>query len=183
MTSSGDVFYDYSSFDDERLRGIIKGWDGLGGYHGLLIRKCALLAMGHSVLDVGCGLCHLFEGLQKINHLKKIDEYVGVEKNFFILGLAHERYPDFKIVHGDIYNLSVLPMFDTVYAVGLYREEPRLEKGIVELLSHANRCVILTYFADVMGRVPKSLKIKDTSVEFVDHDIDGRLEIVRLWKH
>jgi len=177
-----DDFYDYSSFSNEKIKGIFEGWNGLGGYHGLLIKKCALLVVGHSVLDVGCGLCHLYEGFDRIKHLKSINDYVGIEKHPLVLEMARNRYPKLNLVKGNVYDLSEFGLFDTVYVIGLYREEPILKRGIIELFNHAKQCVVLTYFAKEMGKVPETLKIPNSSVEFIDHDIDDRLEIVRLWR-
>jgi hypothetical protein len=171
-----DVLYNYTTFADNRVREIFTGWDGLGGYHGLLIKKCASLLVGEFVLDVGCGLCHLFEVLPRSV------EYTGIENNPLILEMALKRYPDLEILDYDMYDLSGLPIYDTVYAIGVYREEPKSDAGIAEMLAHAKDCVVMTYFTTKKGRVPKTLSFEDVSCEFIDHNIDERLEIVRLWK-
>ena len=82
----------------------------------------------------------------------------------------------------DVYDLSQVTMFDTTCAIGLYREEPKKVDGILEMLNHTNKVVILTYFAEEKGRVPDALNIKGSAPEFIDHTIDERLEIVRIWK-
>jgi hypothetical protein len=108
---------------------------------------------------------------------------VGIEKHPLILTMARERYPDLEIVEGDLYDLPDVGRFDTTYAVGLYREEPKTRFGIEELWKHTNRCLILTYFASERGAVPESLVMEGFSCEFIEHVIDDRLEIVRMWRH
>ena len=176
-----DEYENVNRNNAERLRDILVGWDGLGGYHGLLIKKCVTLRQGKTVLDVGCGLCHLFEGFKK-SYRGSPTKYIGVDNNSFILGLARERYSELDIEWGHVYDLSRVPVVDTVFAIGLYSGQPRLKKGIVELVGHAERCVILTYFAEEMGVLPSSLEVDGCTAEFIDHDIDERLEIIRLWK-
>lgn len=172
-----DVFYDYSSFDDERVEGIFKGWDGLGGYHGLLIKLCARLFMGETVLDVGCGLCHLYEALMTRRHIPTY--YCGVDNNPKVLEMARERYPTLDLYEASVYDLSEMETYDTVFAVGLYREEPRSIDGIHQMVQHADKCVVLTYFAEKRGRTPEVLL--STHPEYIEHNIDERLEIVRIW--
>ena len=158
-----DVFYDYDAFDPERVKTIFTSWDNMEGYHGLLIKKCANLAMGKTFLDVGCGLCHLYEAL-KTHPRKKVDRYVGVDIHPQILSMAQKRYPDLEIPKMNVLDLSGLSMFDSVFAVGLYRETPKQKDGIEEMLQHADRCVILTYFAEKRFRVPDALRVDGGSI-------------------
>lgn len=176
-----DVLYDYSTFNPERVKEIFTSWDNMGGYHGLLIKRCAGLAMKKTFLDVGCGLCHLYEAL-KAHPRKSVERYVGVDTHPQILSMARKRYPDLEILEMSVFDLSALPSFDTVFAVGLYREMPKHKTGIREMFQHADRCVVLTYFAEKRFQVPDALRVDGGSIEFIEHDIDERLEIVRLWK-
>ncbi len=174
-----DNLYDYSSFSPSRVKGIFEGWDGLGGYHGLLIKRCANLLVGTTVLDVGCGLCHLFEAL--MSQWNKPAYYCGVDIHPQILQMAKRRYPDLDIYEKSVYDLSGLKIYDTVFAIGLYREIPAHFDGIQEMLDHTGKCLILTYFTGEQGKTPEILEL--TYPEYIEHDIDERLEIVRIWKH
>ena len=182
-----DDLYDYSTFETKRVHDIFTAWDGLGGYHGLLIRKCADLLVGSSVLDVGCGLCHLYEAF-KNRHNKPIPHYVGVEVHNYVYALAKKRYPNLQIYKENLYSLPSSHIkglkggFDTVYAIGLYRNEPVDRSGLLTLTVNARKAVILTYFAKDPGVIPKIIhKLRMRKVEIIQHNIDSRLEIVRLW--
>ena len=176
-----DRFYNYSAFDDKRVEDIFKGWDGLGGYHGLLIRKVSRLLVGTTALDVGCGLCHLYECLKVENPLFG-GTYVGTDIDDRILGMARERYPQLNLLKQDVYDLNIGEKFDTVYGIGLYSGEPEILRGINNMLNHANHAVVLTYFAKERNKVPSILKIDGWEIEFIIHNIDEKLEIVRMWK-
>ena len=160
------TFYDYLKFDDERLKGIFYGWDGFGGNHGAVLKKCASLLKGRSVLDVGCGLCHLYELLKD-----DLDEYVGLDIDERVVGWARERYPELDIRVGDSNNLSEYGMYDTVYAIGLWRKIESIE-GVKELLRHADKSMVLTYFhhATEEDAIPKPLwgLIRNESVASVE---------------
>jgi len=173
LSQNRDDLYDYSSFTQERLEATLKGWNGLGGYHGLLLKKCAELLMGKTILDVGCGLCHLYELLRD-----KIDRYVGVDNNVSILTMTKKRYPSLELKYCSVYNLTYLDRFDTVYAIGLYRMKPKVALGLNEMIDRATRCVVLTYRNE---NHPLPLE-RDVKVEIIDHDIDPQLEIARLTK-
>jgi len=118
------------------------GWDGLIDNHGRVVKFCAELLEGESVLDVGCGLCHLYEALKG-----RVSKYVGVDIDERALGWARERYPGLELHYTSVYDLSLLGdrVFDTVYAIGLYRI-PRQLNGIEEMLNHTRHSLVLTYF-------------------------------------
>jgi SAM-dependent methyltransferase len=176
-----DRFYDYTSFSNERVDEIFKAWDNLGGYHGLLIKKMADLIMDDtSVLDVGCGRCHLIDALQFTNH--KHIEYHGIDKDDRILAMAKEKHPEANIVKQDLYNLDAGKLYDIVVACGLYSGEPKKRDGIERLLQRTRHYLIITYFAEERGRVPDALKWDGWTNEFILHNIDKRLEIMRVWK-
>jgi len=173
-----DSLYDYSTFSSSRVKEIFEGWNGLGGYHGLLIKRCASLFVGETVLDVGCGLAHLYEEL--MTRRQKPIHYCGVDIHPQILQMARERYPDLDIHEKSVYDLSGMETYDTVFAIGLYREIPVRFNGIQQMLDHAENCLVLTYFTEEKGKTPELLK--DTHPEYISHNIDDRLEIARIWK-
>lgn len=183
-----DVFYDWNNLPYEQLKRMFDGWDRGNDYHEALMEKSASLLVGKTALDVGCGLVHLYEALKN-----RVERYVGVDNNPLILRMARERYPELEIVEADVYDLSELPVFDTVYAAGLYRFQPKKRKGILEMLKHTKNCVVMTYYAEEEGRVPPALEIRGTTCEFISHNLDEKLraefrrplphqEVVRIWK-
>ena len=167
-----DRLYDYTSFSDDRLKNILTSWDGLGGYHGLLIKKVSeLIPPESSILDVGCGLCHLFEALKSKNV-----RYTGLEYDTRIVEWARERYPTLKILHGSMYNLSNLGMFNCVTAIGVYSGEPESPSGVIEMLRHTDKKLILTYFKkNPTPTFLNNIKYRETNT--ILHNIDTRLEI------
>ena len=167
-----DRFYDYSSFSDERLEAVLKSWDGLGGYHGLLIKRIAeIIPPNSSVLDVGSGLLHLFEVIKD-----KVSYYCGVDSDAHIVSWAKERYPNIEIINSSVYDLDLKRKFDYVTAVGLYSDKPKERRGIEKLLDHASVEVILTYWKDEQG-----INLFDYDVHGYPHDIDSRLAIVGIY--
>lgn len=183
LRAMSDKYYDYSRFDDERLRGIMASWDGLGGNHGLVIKLCADKLVGDTVLDVGCGLCHLYDVLKD-----RVTEYVGVDNDERVVDWARHRYPSLQIEWADVRDLFRLGdrRFDTVYAIGLYRKPEELI-GIEEMLKHARKALIITYLhrRDAGEKyLPKVFfdLLRDEwveSIEIFGHRING-IEIVRF---
>ena len=172
----GDKFYTYDRFDDKRVKEIFTGWDGLSGYHGLQVAKCASLLMGNSVLDVGCGICHLYEMLKLNNYT---GSYTGTDIEPRVLKLARERYPQLGILEKSVYDLSGLGMYDTVFAIGLYDDPPVSKKSMEEMMNHTNNAIVITYRTDTPNIIPSSLIDFGWKNETYPHDIDSRLIIMR----
>jgi len=168
-----DRFYDYSQFDPDRVKQIFTGWDGFGGYHGLLLKKCASLvdrSFKPTVLDVGCGWCHLFELLKD-----DIECYVGVDNDERVLEVARKRYPHLRLLNRGVYDLNLNEKFDYVFAIGLYSDKPKKPDGIVEMLRYTGWRLIMTYWKDEDG-----VELPPFKVTEVKHDIDPRLAIVEV---
>jgi SAM-dependent methyltransferase len=174
----GDRFYTYPSyrFDDQQVKDIFTGWDGLSGYHGLQVTKCASLLVGISVLDVGCGMCHLLEAL-KLNGYT--GSYIGLDIEPRVLKLARERYPQLDILEKSAYDLSGLGMFDTVFAIGLYDDPPTVKKSMEEMMNHTNHAIVITYRTDTPDVIPPTLIDSGWENETYPHDIDSRLVVMR----
>lgn len=91
-------------------------------YHKMLIDKVPDLIVGGSVLDVGCGLGHLY-GLLK----DKVREYLGIDTSRDMLKKAKTYFSGKKTIfkYGDILNLDKIPAFDTVVAIGVLLHLPQ----------------------------------------------------------
>jgi len=176
-----DRFYDYITFGDERLKSIMTSWDGLTGYHGLQVKACADRLEGKSVLDMGCGLGHLYEYLTSV--AKKEIEYVGIDIDERVVEWAKKRYPHLDIRLGNVYDLSEFGMFDTVFAIGLYSGEPERIDGVREMLEHTNTKLIMTYFHKEKGNPVFLNKIKPywSKYNIIPHNIDERLTILEVY--
>jgi len=176
-----DRFYSYSSFSTERLKGIMIGWDGLTGYHGLQVKTCADRLEGKLVFDVGCGLCHLYQYLTLV--AKKEIGYVGIDVDERVVKWAKKRYPHLDIRLGSVYDLSEFGMFDTVFAIGLYNGEPERIDGVREMLEHTKIKLIMTYFHKEKGNLVFLNKIKPywSKYNIIPHNIDERLTILEVY--
>lgn len=108
--------------------------------HDLLMKKSASLVVGDSMLDVGCGLGHLYEYVTK---LKPDIEYLGLDQSADILERARARYPSAKFKRGNIYNMN-LPKFDTVACLDMLHHQPALDQAVPILLKHTRRVLIIT---------------------------------------
>ncbi len=174
-----DQFYDYQTFSNERLHNIMTAWDGLSGYHGLLIKEIAShIPHYSSVLDVGCGLCHLYEAIK--DHVRL---YVGVDKDSRVIKWARERYASDPIVilEANVYDLQILPLFDVVTAVGLYSGQPVKADGVLEMLDHARYTLLITYFHKEKYIIPDFFH--PHYAEIIPHTIDDRLTILKVTKN
>jgi len=117
----------------------LEGKGAKGGIHWQLIRQVASLVEGNSVLDVACGLGHLYI-------LVKGKEYLGIDNSESMIEKCREYFPqekDFFQV-GDAYDLNEYPRYDTVTAVGLLLHLPDPEPVIKELWKKTLKCLILT---------------------------------------
>jgi len=179
-----DSLYDYQKFEEERLKGIFYGWDEFRGNHGAVMRKCAEIHKGKTVLDVGCGLCHLYELIKE-----DVEEYVGVDIDQRLIEWARERYPQLRLEVGSVYDLSFLTEeYDTVYAIGLYRKINEIN-GIREMLKHTKQTLVLTYlhkrdveppyFPEPLWGLLRGDEV--SSIELISTNITG-IEIIRLNK-
>lgn len=109
-------------------------------------QRAAELLEGGSVLDVGAGLGHLYAVLRKT---RPEVGYVGVDVSPEMVAYAHHAFPEADFRVGDVYDLSPLPVFDSVAcpSVLLHLPDP-WDKPIRELWSHAAKCLVFTTIVD-----------------------------------
>ncbi len=113
------------------------------GSHWNLIQKVYPLIEGESVLDVGCGMGHLFM------MAKGYIDYLGIDSSKAMIEKAQEYFPGDKDKFrlGDAYDLSIsrgMWYFDSVVALGLILHLPESVTVIKQLWSKACDCVILS---------------------------------------
>lgn len=99
------------------------------------------LVIGDSVLDVGCGVGHLYP------HVKtKVRVYKGVDNSFNMVKLARTHNPRGIFDVADAYDLSKEGEYDTVIALSLliHTEFKDVEKVIHQLWSHAKKALVFT---------------------------------------
>lgn len=102
---------------------------------------------GKTVLDVGCGVGHLF-GVFK----DKVDGYLGIDSEPMI-ELARKCFPEHqdKFQVGDIFDLSgefgwgktKCGIYDTVFNLQVVQHLPILRDPLQEMWNHARMCVVL----------------------------------------
>lgn len=108
--------------------------------HDLLMKKAASLIVGNSVLDVGCGLGHLYEHVTRLN---PSIEYLGLDQSADMLKRARVRHPDARFEQGNIYDMDP-PKFDTVVCLDVLHHQPALYPALSILLKHARKALIVT---------------------------------------
>jgi SAM-dependent methyltransferase len=109
------------------------------------------LTMGNSVLDIGCGCGHLYALIRWIAWTEALNriKYLGVDDSPEMLAFCHDAFPEGKFELGDVYDLSGLPMFDTVccLSVLLHLPDP-WDKPLSELWGRAGKALVFNTLID-----------------------------------
>ncbi|MBU7015862.1 MAG: class I SAM-dependent methyltransferase [Theionarchaea archaeon] len=95
------------------------------------------LLKGDKVLDVGCGLGHLYYALRGM-----VAHYIGVDASSFMLQKAREYFPEADFRKGDAHDLSAFPIVDTVYSVSLLIHLESVDEPIRQLWSRAKERLV-----------------------------------------
>ena len=123
--------------------------------HSRLLQEAFLLIEGESILDVACGLGHLFA------LTKGYFRYLGIDTSQPMIDQALAFFPQDqdKFQLGDAYNLTMLPNSDTVIAIGLILHLPKSEPVITQLWNRTKICTIFTAWITetlLLRKVPPS---------------------------
>lgn len=145
----------------ENIPDLEKGWDKKHA-HDVLMKTVARLVVGESVLDVGCGVGHLYE------YLPSNIKYVGVDQSAEMLKRARERNPAANFRQLNMYSDDFLnlPKFETVVCLDVLHHQPALEPAFSNLMNLTKKCLIAT------------LWINDRDGHHPHQYIGGRGEIV-----
>jgi len=100
----------------------------------------------HSVLDVACGVGHLYSPL-----FPQVWAYKGVDSSFEMIKRAREYFPGVEFEIADAYDLSDQEEYDTVVAMSLliHIDRKDTEKILNELWAHARKQLLFTMPIDV----------------------------------
>lgn len=100
----------------------------------------------HSVLDVACGLGHLYPVLPP-----QVWIYKGVDSSVEMIKRAREYFPGVEFEIADVYDLACEEIYDTVIAMSLLIHIDRVdtEKILNELWAHARKQLLFTMPIDV----------------------------------
>lgn len=145
-------------WDDKRVNAMAEVWrnpnellgdDTILKYdrHWRLINEIYKLIEGNSVLDVGCGMGHLFA------LVKNKFDYIGVDGSESMIRVAKHYFLDNanQFQFGDVYNLTNFPNVDTVVASGLLLHLAYPEIAIKQLWNKVNKCLIFSVW---IGKTP-----------------------------
>lgn len=132
-------------WDKEEVNNIERAWgspEGGKGRHQALIERVVGLIKGKSVLDVGCGLGHIYGALK---HAKKVDieTYFGIDSSPAMVEKASSHFGGGLFSVGDAYDLSALSCADTVVCLDVVKHLPETWPVLEQLWSKAEKCVIL----------------------------------------
>ena len=103
------------------------------------------LIIGDSVLDVACGVGHLYHVLSPI-----IGHYKGIDSSKDMIRVAEEYASNGLFAVGDAYDLSEEGMYDTVIAMSLliHIEREDLSHILKEMWKHTRKTLIFTIPVD-----------------------------------
>ena len=127
---------------------------------------------GDSILDLGCGLGHLSEHLEKINLNVR---YTGIDTNKWSIQQAYQ-FREANYIHGTIYDVQ--DRYDWGLASGVFNIEfPKLEmlETINELLSKANKGVAFNLLSSSTNN---SLRYENYTPEEIVSHLTGDVSIV-----
>jgi len=136
--------------------------------------KMALeLITGESVLDVGCGIGHMYHLLPK--NIK----YMGIDTSEPMLEFAR-KYADADFRYGDVFNLSAFDNYETVLSQSLLIHLPEVEKPIQQMWSKTSKELIFTIPISGRDQVNVWRRYKDKQVLSNTKTMDT---VTRIIKH
>lgn len=109
------------------------------------MRKAAELIKGDTLLDVGCGIGHLYPYVRA-----KVKEYVGIDNSEDMLDAAKAFYPEIEFTYGDIYNLDGFKTFDSIVCQSVLIHLPEIQTPIEEMWEHTDKTLIFS--VPIIGR-------------------------------
>lgn len=129
-------------WDENTAKELEQAWGpptkGKNTRHQQLVKTVSKLILGKSVLDVGCGLGHLYGVIRG-----KVGIYLGVDSSPVMIRRAQSYFGKSLFVVGDAYDLSPLPSADTVICLDVVKHVPETWPILRQLWSKARKCVIL----------------------------------------
>lgn len=161
---------EWEVWDAERVENFIKRFGtpkNPTARHKARMKLAASLVEGKSLLDVGCGLGHLYPLVKN-----KVENYLGVDNSIAMVDMARKLQPNAKFQLGDIYDLSRFGQYDSVCCLSLLLHLPNSDKPIEGMWKHAVKCLILS--------VSLSTAIKQEKRKYKDGYVIYRWE---TWKH
>ena len=132
---------DWEIWDEAEVAKIEEAWGSPiagKGRHQRLVEKVASLISDMSVLDVGCGLGHLYYLIRN-----EVQAYLGVDSSHAMIEKARSYFGKSLFVVGDAYDLSSIPSADTVVCLDVVKHVPETWPVLKELWGKARKQVIL----------------------------------------
>ena len=127
---------------------------------------------GDSILDLGCGLGHMVEHLEKVGLNVR---YTGIDTNKWSIQQAYQ-FREATYIHGSIFDIQ--DKYDWGLASGVFNIEfPKLEmlETINELLSKANKGVAFNLLSSSANN---SLKYENYTPEEIVSHLKGDVSVV-----
>ena len=123
------------------------------GRHWEHMLSAGKLIRGKTVLDVACGMGHMFHLLMDMENI----DYLGCDSSVEMLKKARGFFPDDKerFVEGDVFDLSNFGEVDSVIAVSLLMHLPDIEVPIRQMWSRAKKELIFSIRLDNKGFLSK----------------------------
>lgn len=104
------------------------------------VMHAASAFVGQSALDVGCGIGHLYGQLKT-----RAKQYVGVDGSADMLQRARQAWPEGDFRKGDVFDLSNVGRFDTVFCLSvLIHIAGSWEQAFATLWPHVVRRLVVS---------------------------------------
>jgi len=127
--------------------------------------------LGNSVLDVGCGVGHLYGCLNN-----QITSYKGIDSSMDMIRIAKKHFSSTNFEIGDAYDLSKEALFDTVISMSLliHINQKDLQQIIEQMWRHTKKALVFSIpidkdFSKVVKLTSGKTLITHLSDDTLDH--------------
>lgn len=144
------------------------------GRHQVLVEKVASLIRGKSVLDVGCGLGHLYGAIKN-----DVERYLGVDSSPAMVRGARSYFGEGPFKVGSAYDLSSVPIFDTVVCLDVVKHVSETWPILEQLWGKTGKEMILVTNIGEKATVRRTSRGKD---KYLIYRVETLANLLKLFQ-